>query len=1382
MPQLRPLNLAALGLRALSTALTLAVTLHSTQLQGQTVPVGSGSYTTTFPGVDAAGRNGYPSGTPYTTGIAASKPVPSNDWWSNKVKNPHCDNLFNYPFTLKTVNSGLVVTYIPWGPIDNIEPVVVGVNGLNASSAKVSDFSDWTVSMDWTAGGKNFTATAGIGMPLLHFTKGATDVARVTINQGNVTVANEVLIVENARNGADFAVYAPSGSTWIQSGSTYTSTLNGQNYWSLAFLPLTATNVATAANDFKKYAYVVPTATEATWNYDEATSVVTTDFHVGVDVKEGSDSLMLLGLLPHQWANLAPGAPALTATTYPTVRGTLKCMESNSFSVQNTFYGILPTLPYLDNYSPSFDPSLLQAKVSVLQNDQLNTWTDSYNEGQEMNRLIQTARIAQLTQDTVAFQQLLATVKARLEDWLAYQSGEVAFLFYYNATWSAFLGYPAGHGQDVNLNDHHFHWGYFIHAASFVEQFEPGWAAQWGGMVNLLVRDAASPNRSDPMVPYLRNFSPYAGHCWANGFATFPQGNDQESTSESMQFNSSLIHWGSVTGNDSLRDLGIYLYTTEQSAVEEYWFDQHQRNFGPNQNYALVSRVWGNSYDNGTFWTADIAASYGIELYPIHGGSLYLGHDTAYADLLWSEIQQNTGILSNAPNVNLWHDIMWQYAAFTNPQQAIALYDSYPNRSLKFGVSDAQTYHWLHAMNALGRVSAAVTASHPLAATFIHGGDTTYVAQNYGSDSLNVVFSSGYVLQVPPRTLATSRDAHVAGVLTSNFASAYVGGTVQLTLNVTQGSPTQVVFYQGDSVLATVTQAPFTATSFSLPAGVHRFYARIYDGTRFAVTNLVAVTVGAQVAYSGTPHAVPGVLESGHYDVFEGGVGNGIAYQDGSVANLGNFRTDEYVDAQSHPSEGKTVGWITPGEWLEYTVNVAQAGLHNLSVRFASGNNQGGGPVLLLSDGDTVAGPFNVPSSGGWNTWSTKQVMGIPLKSGRQVLRLAFTGGELNVGRLTFTYSTALAQALPVADAGTNQIVILPTTTATLDGTASQGTSLGALQYAWTQVYGPSVLQWTGAQTAQPSVSGLQSGVYLVRLDVTDGTASDFDEVYVISSSSANLAPTVSIVSPRAGDAFLEYDPIQPTAMASDLNDSVVRVEWYANGQAVGTAQQAPWSVTWTPPAGTYTLVAIAFDGLGDSSVSAPRQVVVDPAPPCEGTSWNGDFSYRFSPDDNNPTLTFIPSGPGVGVPTCILYYGTDPGSMPGYPVTPNVPFTLNAAKGTTIYFYYTYSFPGAVEKNNAAHKDSYVVGSCVNIGLNESDRQGLRLVPNPASDWVVVEGLDGPSELQVIAASGHIVRQVAANEARVALSLAGLAEGVYVVQCSDRQGTRYGRVVKISR
>ena len=55
-------------------------------LNAQTVSVGSGSYTKTFPGTDEAGRNGYPSGSPQVTDQAAGKPVPTNDWWSNLIK------------------------------------------------------------------------------------------------------------------------------------------------------------------------------------------------------------------------------------------------------------------------------------------------------------------------------------------------------------------------------------------------------------------------------------------------------------------------------------------------------------------------------------------------------------------------------------------------------------------------------------------------------------------------------------------------------------------------------------------------------------------------------------------------------------------------------------------------------------------------------------------------------------------------------------------------------------------------------------------------------------------------------------------------------------------------------------------------------------------------------------------------------------------------------------------------------------------------------------------------------------------------------------------------------------------------------------------------
>ncbi|MCB9322856.1 MAG: carbohydrate-binding protein [Lewinellaceae bacterium] len=1332
---------------------------------GQIVNVGSGSYTTQFPGVDAAGRNTYPSGTPFTTGIAATKPVPTNDWWSAKIKNSHADNLFNYPYTLKTVNSGLVVTYIPWGVIDDVLPVTVGVTGLNAAAANVADFSDWTVTMDWSNATHHFQTTAGIGMPFLYFTKDSADEAQIKITQGSVVIEDEMLIITDARNGADFAVYAPVGSVWTQNGDTYTSALNGKNYWSMAFIPLDAASITTVANEYKKYAYVFPSNTVTTWNYDINTSVVRTDFMVETEVKEGQDTTMLLGLLPHQWANLANDSPLPDQYSYTSVRGALKTLDGNRFSVENTFYGILPTLPYVDNYSDGFDLQKINQKVQLLENDGLSTWTDSYNEGQMMNRLIQTARIADLIGNTTARDKMLTTIKNRLEDWLSANSDEVAFLFYYNQTWSAMIGYPAGHGQDGNLNDHHFHWGYFIHAAAFVEQFEPGWANQWGEMVNLLVRDAAGGDRNDEMFPFLRNFSPYAGHCWANGFATFPQGNDQESTSESMQFNSSLIHWGAITGNDDIRDLGIYLYTTEQSAIEEYWFDMYDRNFAPSQPYSLVSRVWGNSYDNGTFWTNDIAASYGIEMYPIHGGSLYLGHNLNYVEQLWNEIEENTGILSNEANDNLWHDVMWKYLSFINPELAIQLYDSYPDRSLKFGISDAQTYHWLHSMNVLGNVDTSVTADSPLGVAFNNDGEIIYTAHNYSDQPVSVTFSDGYVLEVPAESMATSKDIALSGILSSSFQRAYPGGSVELSIVINGGTADSIEFFDSGNLIGQITQAPYVLTADNLFAGKHNFYAKIYEGSNFNVSNLVSVIVGEQLPYLGDPIAIPGSFSAASYDIFEGGIGQDISYSDASPGNDGDFRLNEYVDASLDFSEGGYVGWISPGEWLEYTVDVQQAGYYTLVFRYASGNENGGGPFRLESDGEIISPSITVNNTGSWNTWTNKTVNNIPLKIGKQVLRVFFDNGELNLGSMTFTYESPLDYDQPVADAGDNLLVVLPETTTNLDGSNSSDPEGGSLAYSWEQIYGPSMLVFSDPQIAQPMVSSLNEGVYLVRLTVDNGSYSDDDEVYIISSTSPNIAPNVSIFSPMNNAEYIEDDPILIAASASDLAGYVTQVEFFVNNEIIGTLTEAPYTINWSSIPGEYSITAIAYDNDGSSTVSAPVNITITAAPSCYGTSYNGDFDYEFSPDNNNPTLTFIPSAAGVGTPTCILYYGTNANSLPGYNVTPNVPYTLNASEGTKIYFYYTYSFPGEVERNNSQHKDTYEIGSCKEVTpVNDYEWNfSIKYYPNPVTNTLHLELPKGKNEIMVYDQTGKLITKFQVDDEFYSLNMSNLGTGLYI-------------------
>ncbi|MCB2408848.1 glycosyl hydrolase [Hymenobacter lucidus] len=1214
-------KLRALKLMALSC---LGLSLAAAPALSQIVPVGAGSYTTTFPGTDAAGRNAVPPGSPLVSGVAATKPVPTNEFWSAKLQKDHVNNIFNYPLALRTHETGLVVNYIipPSGPKEYRQPnsdvmaVTVGVQSLNAVRATVADYSDWTVTMNWHSGSNDFNAIVGMGMPFLYFTKGAADVAVVKVTVGTVTINNEMLLIRDSYNGADYAVYAPVGSIWTNNAGTYTSTLNGKTYWSMAFLNPTAADALAAANDYKKYAYVFPASTTVSWQYTESTAVVKTTFTVTPSVKEGTGTTVLQGLLPHQWGYLASGSAQPAGQVYPSVRGQLKMLAGNTFSTAYTFHGVLPTLPYLDNYSAGFSPVKLNDKVKALQNNGLAEWTDSYNEGQEMNKLIQTARIADEAGNVEARNKILATIKTRLEDWLSVEGGEKAFLFYYDTKWSALLGYPAGHHQDDNLNDHHFHWGYFIHAAAFVEQYQPGWASQWSEMVNMLIRDAANPSRTDTKFPFLRNFDPYAGHAWADGFASFPQGNNQESTSESMQFNSSLIHWGAITNNKATRDLGIYLYATEQAAIEEYWFDVNDRTFQPDYAYSVTGRVWGAGYDAGTFWTPDIRAVYGIQLYPMHGGSLYLGLNKPYVQKLWTEITQNTGILQNEANPNTWHDLLWEYLAFIDPVKAIQLYDSYPNRSIKFGVSDAQTYYWLHAMNALGQVDATVTANNPEAAVFNKNGQKTYVAHNYSSAPITVLFSDGYSLPVPARKLATSRDVAVAGTLTATATEVAANGSVTLSVATTGSGITGVEFFDGSTSLGTVTSAPYTRTAANLPVAIHNFYAKVFAGSLFKVTNIATVQVGKQTSFTGAPQAIPGTIEAGKYDTYAGGKGQDIAYNDASEGNQATFepaptvafRTTESVDAVTDAAEGATVGWVDVGEWLEYTVNVATAGTYTLALRYAAGNAEGGGPFQLSVDGSAVGSAQTVTTTSNWGTWATKTITGLNLPAGEHILRLTFTQGGLNVGRLAFTY--------------------------------------------------------------------------------TDG--------------STNTPPTVSLTSPTNNASFTAPATITITANAADANGMVSKVEFFQGSTKLGEDLTAPYAYSWSGVAvGTYSLSAKATDNAGAVTTSAAASISVTsgtnpPTGTCTGGPTNGDYTYSVSSASPNPTLTFVPGRTGVGSTTLLLYYGTAAtGPYPGYVVQANTPFTLNAAAGQTVYFYYTYSVPEGGERNTSQTPHSAVVGSC---------------------------------------------------------------------------------------
>ena len=478
------------------------------------------------------------------------------------------------------------------------------------------------------------------------------------------------------------------------------------------------------------------------------------------EAKEGGGGLAstpLMAVYRHQWLNMAAGSPGFTGDTYQTARGEMKVVAASSFATEMTFNGVLPSLPDLGSYdtmtlrgyiSDIYDPS---HNYHVGSPDPNSTGRETYWEGKNLARIAMLVDIADQQGMVVERDSFLTFLKTTLADWF---DGAYPHVFYYDDVWTVWQGYPSGFGADSQINDHHFHWGYFIMAAATVARYDVAWAANYEGMVEMLIRDAANWDRSDNRFPYLRHFDVYAGHSWAAGHQAFGAGNNQESSSESMNFATAVILWGTTMGNSVLRDVGVYLYTTEVQAIEQYWFDVDEQVFPAEFGYEAAGIVWGHGTAHAVWWEPSPEEIHGINFLPLTGGSLYLGRRPDY-------IQRNIAAVSAAPgSKGLWQDIMWAYQAMADPAAAIALFNANPNYvangSQESGETKAHTYHWLYNWQALGQLETAVTADVPTYAVFNNNGSVTCVAYNGSSNSVMVTFSNGTMLVVPGRTMAAT--------------------------------------------------------------------------------------------------------------------------------------------------------------------------------------------------------------------------------------------------------------------------------------------------------------------------------------------------------------------------------------------------------------------------------------------------------------------------------------------------------------------------------------------------------------------------------------------------------------------------------------------------
>jgi hypothetical protein len=93
--------------------------------------------------------------------------------------------------------------------------------------------------------------------------------------------------------------------------------------------------------------------------------------------------------------------------------------------------------------------------------------------------------------------------------------------------------------------------------------------------------------------------------------------------------------------------------------------------------------------------------------------------------------------------------------------------------------------------------------------------------------------------------------------------------------------------------------------------------------------------------------------------------------------------------------------------------------------------------------------------------------------------------------------------------------------------------------------------------------------------------------------------PRVWITSPVNGQIFTSLARITVGAQVEvEEDNSINKVEFFANSQSIGIADAAPYEIDWDAGPGVYNLAAKATDELGNSAISASILAIVVPPQP----------------------------------------------------------------------------------------------------------------------------------------------------------------------------------------
>ena len=804
-----------------------------------------------------------------------TKPLPTNKWFTSILHNPyHAYSLkmFTYPQNFECApdsshSKGLVISYpkvkysadvISYGygadtynysyP-NNIKiseySSIANNNFVDFDSAKLDKYSDFATTVKWEESNYWLKATFGQGMvfsyfecdssgyPTIEFPYEWEQHGRIYLYKPNSTTPIEYgldidtggsdrIILEtrfNDNRSVFYGIFVSSGTTFKQCswGDNFNRIFmvmpTDKRYFSIGLLPSANINEAIADLElYYKYAYNFVIDTKVNWEVSSSDYSSKTTFNITTTKKrtdvEDQQEGTLFCLYPHQYANLYSSTEFIANKTFDTLRGTLKLTTGNSFSIKTPFNGIVPFF----NYDVQDIRTTLSNYLQIDNNETpvSSVPTNTYHGGKVLAKLANMLPIADNLNDDTVRKSIIIKLKNPLSIWFKY-SNQAEKYFAYDNLWGGLIGINNSYGSE-QYNDHHFHYGYFIYTAAILAMYDDTFAQDYGGMVELLIKDIANTKRNDSDFPFMRCFDFYESHSWANGMGGQDnRGIDQESSSEAMNAWAAIYLWGLATNNDEYKNLGIYLYSSEYEAIKYYYFDTEGTILKNPYNHNSVGIVWGGQVIYNLHFDPRVPQTIkGIQILPMTPSMTYLAYDKNYIEDFYDSCKEENG----GSMTSQWYDIWARLVALYDPTTALSNFDQYKNVTVEEGSSMSFTYHFLNFFDKYGTpVFGQYTADISSYMVLEKDGVATYCVYNPNKNKKYVRFYSNGV------------DLGYLAVKGRSFA---------LTQKLSQGTPSERII---------VYPVPYRPNSNGRYGGDGIYFSNVKEGTNIKIFNIAGEKV-----------------------------------------------------------------------------------------------------------------------------------------------------------------------------------------------------------------------------------------------------------------------------------------------------------------------------------------------------------------------------------------------------------------------------------------------------------------------------------------------------------------------------------------------------------